>query len=190
MQINRMRKNTLKYIFYFFCLLIILWHNTYNSLGQEKTSIARKVTEYEESIWDYEQGSVDYALTQLQNEPDAKLYVIAYGKYERVRRKTQSVKYYLVNCRGLTSNRIAMLEGGEREKTLVELWLAPREAKEPVPTSIAVKPSTEKRAYTIGAVNYSCEGCEPQGWYMNFSQMNYSKIQQQKVILFFTKTAG
>jgi hypothetical protein len=83
-----------------------------------------------------EKARLDNFAIQLQNDPNAKGYVVVYGgakakpaeKQGRIKRAYD----YLVNTRGLSADRIITMEGGTREVTTTELWIVPLGADPPV----------------------------------------------------------
>lgn len=82
-----------------------------------------------------EKARLDNFAIQLQNDPNAKGYVIVYGgakakaaeKQGRIKRAYD----YLVNTRGLSADRIVTMEGGMRDVTTTELWIVPLGADPP-----------------------------------------------------------
>lgn len=83
-----------------------------------------------------EKARLDNFAIQLQNEPNAKGYVVVYGgakatsaeKQKRIKRAYD----YLVNTRGIGSDRLITMEGGSRDVTTTELWIVPLGADPPV----------------------------------------------------------
>ncbi|MDT4896304.1 MAG: hypothetical protein QOH25_1381 [Acidobacteriota bacterium] len=83
-----------------------------------------------------EKARLDNFAIQLQNDPNAKGYVVVYGgtkakageKQKRVKRAYD----YLVNTRGISADRIVTMEGGVRDVTTTELWIVPLGADPPV----------------------------------------------------------
>lgn len=82
-----------------------------------------------------EKARLDNFAIQLQNDPNAKGYIIVYGgtrannaeKQKRIRRAYD----YLVNTRGVAADRLVTLEGGTRDQTTTELWIVPLGADPP-----------------------------------------------------------
>jgi hypothetical protein len=83
-----------------------------------------------------EKARLDNFAIQLQNEPNAKGYIVIYGgakarpgeKQKRMKRAYD----YLVNTRGLSADRLITMEGGMRDQTTTELWIVPLGADPPV----------------------------------------------------------
>ncbi len=65
----------------------------------------------------------------------------------------------VVNRRGVNPNRVAVIEGGNREGIITELWLAPDDASPPRPTS-EMRVNTES-AFKFDEVSMGV-GCEPE----------------------------
>ncbi|MGH9875606.1 MAG: hypothetical protein ACRD9S_24380 [Pyrinomonadaceae bacterium] len=75
---------------------------------------------------------------ELQNDPTATTYVIAYGG--RTSRIGQAdvlgtfARNYLTTDRGIDQSRITVMNGGFREEDCVEMWIVPSGATPPQPT--------------------------------------------------------
>jgi hypothetical protein len=75
---------------------------------------------------------------ELQNDPTATTYVIAYGG--RTSRVGQAdvlgafARNYLATDRGVDQSRITVVNGGFREEDCVEMWIVPSGATPPQPT--------------------------------------------------------
>lgn len=118
---------------------------------------ARKFDETLEINCEDAKARLDNYVIQLQQEPNAKGYIIFYGGkryrsyvYNKKARQYVAVqlparrgeaqarynpwKHYIVSIRGLKSSRIEFIDGGYRENTMAELWIAPPGAKPPLPT--------------------------------------------------------
>lgn len=82
-----------------------------------------------------EKARLDNFAIQLQNDPNAKGYVVVYGgakakpaeKQGRIKRAFD----YLTNTRGISRDRIVTMEGGVRDVTTTELWIVPLGADPP-----------------------------------------------------------
>ncbi|MDQ3755667.1 MAG: hypothetical protein M3371_13165 [Acidobacteriota bacterium] len=83
-----------------------------------------------------EKARLDNFAIQLQNEPEAKGYVIIYGS-GRARRgnspqeRATRVRGYLVNTRGIDSSRIVTITGSPQGALQIELWVVPVGAEPP-----------------------------------------------------------
>jgi hypothetical protein len=82
-----------------------------------------------------EKARLDNFAIQLQNDPNAKGYVVVFGgakakpaeKQGRIKRAYD----YLVNTRGISADRLVTMEGGTRDVTTTELWIVPLGADPP-----------------------------------------------------------
>jgi hypothetical protein len=83
-----------------------------------------------------EKARLDNFAIQLQNDPNAKGYIVVYGgakakpaeKQGRIKRAYD----YLVNTRGISADRLVTMQGGTRDVTTTELWLVPLGADPPI----------------------------------------------------------
>lgn len=88
--------------------------------------------------FDDQKARLDNLAVELQNDPTAKTYVIAYGG--RTSRIGQAdllgdrARNYLVTNRGIDQSRITVMNGGFREEDCVELWIIPSGATLPQPS--------------------------------------------------------
>ena len=88
--------------------------------------------------FDDQKARLDNLAVELQNDPTAKTYVIAYGS--RTSRIGQAdllgdrARNYLVAQRGIDQSRITVMNGGFREEDCVELWIIPSGATVPQPS--------------------------------------------------------
>jgi PKD-like domain len=89
---------------------------------------------------DDDKARLDNCVIQVQNSPDAQLYLIIYqgtdkasttrNSYDSMRKRALQ---YLVNVRGLDPNRIQIVRGPDRAKTTYEMYIVPPGAQPPVP---------------------------------------------------------
>ncbi len=99
----------------------------------------RKFDEFGDIARDDEKARLDNFAIQLQQEPEAQGYIFIYGGTGRrvrpnyVQLRTQRVKDYLINTRGIDARRITTVEGPARDVPTVELWLVPPGATPPSP---------------------------------------------------------
>lgn len=112
-----------------------------------KKAEARKMDEYGALKPIDENARLDNFAIELQNDPTAQGYVIAYGgrvsKAGDAQKTSIRVKDYLVKKRGLDAGRVMILDGGHREESTVELWIVPSGAEPPQPMP-TVDPSEVK----------------------------------------------
>lgn len=99
----------------------------------------RKFDEFGDIARDDEKARLDNFAIQLQQEPEAQGYIFIYGGTGRrirpnyVQLRTQRVRDYLINTRGIDARRITTLEGPARDVPTVELWIVPPGATPPSP---------------------------------------------------------
>ena len=88
--------------------------------------------------FDDQKARLDNLAVELQNDPSATTYVIAYGG--RTSRIGQAdflgdrARKYLMTDRGIDQSRITVMNGGFREEDCVELWIIPSGATPPQAT--------------------------------------------------------
>lgn len=105
-----------------------------------KAQTARKLDVYDDKIRssEAEQAQLDNFHVSLNEEPNARAHIIAYGGKEdppgKARRFALRARNYLVMSRGIVPSRIVTVVGGRRTEFAVELWLVPEGASPPVPT--------------------------------------------------------
>jgi hypothetical protein len=82
-----------------------------------------------------EKARLDNFAIQLQNDPGAQGYIIAYGGRRGPAGEAQTradfARNYLVNSRGIDSGRLMTVDGGFKEEATTELWLVPSGATAP-----------------------------------------------------------
>ncbi len=91
--------------------------------------------EYGDIRFNDEKARLDNYAIQLQNDPTAEGYIIAYGTcVGQGLARAERAKAYLVNTRGIEAGRITTIDGGCRAALAVELWIVPSGAERPVPS--------------------------------------------------------
>lgn len=95
---------------------------------------------FEAGPFDRDKASIDSCVVQLQNNPDAQMYIIVYQGTDRVSTRTNTADKigrrtldYLVVNRKVDPSRIQIVKFGTRPKTTVEIWIVPPGAQPPVP---------------------------------------------------------
>jgi hypothetical protein len=120
-----------------------------------KKAEARKMDEYGKLLAKDENARLDNFAIELQNDPTAEGYIIAYGgRIGRAgdgQKMADRAKDYLVKKRGLAADRVMAMDGGFREEQTVELWIVPSGAQPPTP-SPSVDPSEVKPAKPVKPV--------------------------------------
>lgn len=108
-----------------------------------KKAEARKLDEYGKLLLKDENERLDKFTMELQMDPTAQAYIIAYGgrlsRAGAAQRVADKAKGYLVTRRGVDRARIVTIDGGYREQPAVELWLVPSRASLPRPTPTVKK---------------------------------------------------
>jgi hypothetical protein len=98
----------------------------------------KKFDEFPNIKFDDEKARLDNFAIQLQSEPSARGYILVYsGPRDRAgdaQKRADRARTYLVGTRGIDSNRVVTLIGGQRGVQTVELWLVPNGANPPTPT--------------------------------------------------------
>ncbi len=128
-------------------IVLLLFSSFVTPYAQEPQSHKpRKVGSYNDKIRssEAEQWHLEDSRDKLLKEPTTKAYVIAYrGRHDnpgKALRYALRAKNWLVEWRGIVPHRIVAIDGGRREKFIVELWLVPNDAQPPAPTpTVSVK---------------------------------------------------
>ena len=88
--------------------------------------------------WEADTGALDLLAKTLQDEVGATGIIFVYGANrdvaENVGRRIRCFETYMINRRGIPSNRIRVLHGGYRQHATIELWVVPSGAEAPKPT--------------------------------------------------------
>jgi hypothetical protein len=89
--------------------------------------------------WEDEEARLDNFAISLQNELQAKGYIMVYvGKDDLpgiTTRLLERPPNYLVNLRGIDAERLTIINGGYREQRAIELWIVPADALPPAPSN-------------------------------------------------------
>jgi len=87
--------------------------------------------------YDDQKARLDNFAIELQNDPSATAYIVAYTRPSRRGAKDDLLltrsRDYLVTHRGFDASRIVLINGGYRDYECLELWVVPRGAKPPRP---------------------------------------------------------
>jgi hypothetical protein len=115
------RMRTLKSILASCSLLLVM-------IGNSSAAVeSRKIDEVSNYNWEELMLRLDFIAPLLQNEAAASAYIIVYDGRRSMRGEVQSwmycIKTYLVERRGMDSNRVRIVNGGYRGSKTVELWL-------------------------------------------------------------------
>jgi hypothetical protein len=106
-----------------------------------------KFDEYGNIKFNDEKARLDNFAIQLQNQPTAQGYILAYGSCAgEAQSRADRAKNYLVNTRGIDAGRIMTVDGGCRSDLAVELWIVPSGATAPAAsTDNIISPCPECR---------------------------------------------
>jgi hypothetical protein len=106
--------------------------------GQENGSAARKFYEFGNTHADNEMAYLDLFALELSQNPKLRGAIVGYSEQQVLRgqflRRIHGYWNYLVNKRGVEAHRLEVVEGGNRENIMTELWLVPDGARLPGPT--------------------------------------------------------
>jgi len=124
-----------------------------NNSASATTSIgnraaARKIDEYGPIRLADEKARLDNFAIELQNDPTARGYVVAYAARgsapSSAVTRLNTAKNYLVNIRGIESSRIITVNGGTRATAKTDLWVVPDGAAPPAASlPVATRPQTQ-----------------------------------------------
>jgi hypothetical protein len=99
-----------------------------------------KFDEYGRILWSDEKARLDNAAISLQREsPEIVIFLVAYAGSRacigEAQQRNRRAKDHLVTKRGVSPERIVLMDGGYQEESLVEIWILPRDMKpDPNPT--------------------------------------------------------
>lgn len=95
----------------------------------------RSLDEYGDLTFGDEKARLDNLVAEMQNNPAAQGYIIAYGgrrgRASEARRRADRAKEYIVNQRGIEADRIVIIDGGFREEMTIVLYIVPAGAVPP-----------------------------------------------------------
>ena len=98
----------------------------------------KRFDEFPSIAFDDDKARLDNLAIELQNNPGATGYVVAYagrgsraGEADRMGRRALD---YLTTARGIGRDRLVFVNGGYREANSFELWVVPQGAEAPRPT--------------------------------------------------------
>lgn len=98
----------------------------------------KRFDEFPSIAHDDDKARFDNFAIELQNSPGATGYVIAYaGRSSRAGeadRMTRRALNYLTTTRGISRDRLVVINGGRRDSNTFELWVVPQGADPPRPT--------------------------------------------------------
>ncbi|MDT7688269.1 MAG: hypothetical protein QOJ70_2361 [Acidobacteriota bacterium] len=99
---------------------------------------AKRFDEFPSVAFDDDKARLDNLAIELQNNPGATGYIVAYagrnsraGEADRMGKRAAD---YLSATRGISRDRLMVVNGGYRDANTFELWLVPQGAEAPRPT--------------------------------------------------------
>ncbi|MDT7605071.1 MAG: hypothetical protein QOF61_3068 [Acidobacteriota bacterium] len=99
----------------------------------------RRFGEFPSVTFNEDKANFDNFAVELQSDPTAQGYIIVYnGRKSRPGRLAALVnrsRDYIVNTRNIDYSRIVVMNGGVRDVDTIELWVVPKGATPPRPTS-------------------------------------------------------
>lgn len=117
----------------------------------ESAGKTRKIDEYGKVGHCDETARLDNFAIELQNEPGTTGYLLVYVGRNDLPSWTQGIlkraAAYLVEARGLESDRIKVVNGGYREERTTELWVVPKNDPPPQPSNTVEVKLDRTRAY-------------------------------------------
>jgi hypothetical protein len=100
--------------------------------------VSRKVDEFPSIAYDDDKARFDNFAIEMQSNPDAQGYIIAYsGRTSRAgqaQRLSDRARSYLTGTRGVDAARLVIVDGGYRDADTYELWIVPQGAQTPQPS--------------------------------------------------------
>jgi hypothetical protein len=101
--------------------------------------VAHKSTEFPSITFNEDKANFDNFAVELQSDPTAIGYIIVYHGHKsrpgRLATLVNRSRDYVVNSRNIDSNRVIVIDGGLRDVDTIELWIVPKGAAPPRPTS-------------------------------------------------------
>ena len=98
----------------------------------------KRFDEFPSIAFDDDKARLDNLAIELQNNPGATGYVVAYGgrgsRAGEADRMGKRALDYLTTARGISRDRLVFINGGYREANSFELWVVPQGADAPRPT--------------------------------------------------------
>jgi hypothetical protein len=98
----------------------------------------RPIDSYGDISFENEKARLDNFAIELQNDPTALGYIVAYGgrraRAGEARRRADRAKDYLVTTRLIDVSRVFIIDGGHREDLTVEIFIWPVGVAPPTPS--------------------------------------------------------
>lgn len=121
-------------------VIVALSLSSSNSFAQSiDAPSAQKIDEFGNTNADDEEAYLDILAEALGKSTDSRGYIIGYTEQRfppgNFLRRLYGYRDYLVDKRGIDPNRIVVIKGGNKNKLIIELWLASKGALAPKPDS-------------------------------------------------------
>ncbi|HYX72642.1 MAG TPA: hypothetical protein VE732_07720 [Nitrososphaera sp.] len=120
-------------------VIFLVWSISFATLGTSTSSIADepyKLMEFGATKCDEEMSFLDNIAYRLDERPEVRAHLVVYGgrrgdTRDEVRTRGARMRNYLLNTRRVEPSRLAVVNGGYREKFTVEVWFVPKGMKAP-----------------------------------------------------------
>jgi hypothetical protein len=111
-----------------------------------------------------EKARLDAFAIKVLAAPEAQMYFIGYGgrndtRCAEVMMRLHRMKKYLVDVRGIKSERIVIIDGGYRENLTIQLWNKSPDGKAPIPTPTVEPKDVRFKKGKIKKLEYDCSEC-------------------------------
>lgn len=125
----------------------------------------RKFDEFGDINCEDEMARLDNLAIQLQHEPQTKAVIIFYGgkmlrgklpRRGEAAARPARLKPYLVERRGIPSDRVSVIDGGYAEEWHVDVWVFPREVSNPPPYPTIPVEQIKFRKGKVSPRDYRC----------------------------------
>jgi hypothetical protein len=136
------------------------------SLAGATSPQMKKFDEFGDINCEDEMARLDNFAVQLQNDPAARGVMIFYGgrrfrgrlpKQGEAAARAARMKPYLVERRGISSERVIVIDGGYREEFHVDLWVIPADTKPPEPSSTIPAKDIKFQKGKANARQFKCQ---------------------------------
>jgi hypothetical protein len=136
------------------------------SLAGATSQQMRKFDQFGDINCEGEMAHLDNFAVQLQNDPAARGVMIFYGgrrfrgrlpKQGEAVARAARLKPYLVERRGISSERVIVIDGGYREEFQVDLWVVPAEITPPEPDSTIPAKDIKFQKGKANARQFKCQ---------------------------------
>ena len=150
-----------------FCVIVV------NAHASTAPFEARKFDEFADVNCEDEKARLDNFANELQNNPEARGYIVFYGgkRHENptfhnsglvlprrgeAQIRVARLKPYMSDSQGIDASRIVVVNGGYRDRWAAELWIVPKGANPPTPTPTVKPQEIGFRRGRIRKSDYEC----------------------------------